>query len=175
MIESRDGWLRYFEGVHRRTLRDVTALPPEAAAWRPPPDAGEPAWDIGELVAHVARSRGFFAGVYRGEGWIMPPAPDTAAPDRWGPALEASAAGLRERLRETPDEWLRRRVPLIDGDGEVAGWRVLMMLIEHEVHHRAQIDACAGLSGWRPPDLFGMSAEAIAGREAAQRAARRDG
>lgn len=175
MIDSLDGWLRYFDGVHRRTLRDVAALPPDAASWRPPANDGEPGWGVADLVAHLARSRGFFAGVYRGEGWIMPPAPDAASPERWGPALEASAAGLRERLRETPDGWLRRRVPLIDGDGDVAGWRVLMMLIEHEVHHRAQIDAWAGLNGVRPPDLFGVSAEGIAGREAAQRAARRDG
>ena len=69
-------------------------------------------------------------------------------------------------------------MPLIEGDGTlVAGWRVLMMLVEHEVHHRSQIDTYAGLNGWSPPDIFGMSAEGLAEREDAQRQrlAQRDG
>ena len=61
-------------------------------------------------------------------------------------------------------------MPLIEGDGSLAGWRVLMMLVEHEVHHRSQIDTYAGLNRWSPPDIFGMSAEGLAERETAQRA-----
>ncbi len=169
MIDSIAGFLRYFDGVHRRALRDVTALPPEAAAWKPPAGEGEAAWNIPELVAHIARSRGFFVGVYHDEGWIMPPPPDTSSPERWAVALEESAAALQTRLQDTPDEWLQRRVPLIEGDATLAGWRVLMMLLEHEVHHRSQIDTYAGLNGWSPPDIFGMSAEGIDEREALQR------
>ena len=60
-------------------------------------------------------------------------------------------------------------MPLIEGEGTLAGWRVLMMLVEHEVHHRSQIDTYAGLNGWAPPDIFGMSAEGIDEREATQR------
>ncbi len=168
MIGSIAEFLRYFDGVHRRALRDIEALPPEAAAWAPSAGGGEEAWGIAALVAHIARSRGFFAGAYHREGWIMPPAP-AATPDRWAPVLEESAAALHERLGDTPDEWLRRRVPLIEGEATIAGWRVLMMLVEHEVHHRSQIDTYAGLNGWSPPDVFGMSAEAIAEREALQR------
>ncbi|MYD29324.1 MAG: hypothetical protein F4X03_10535, partial [Dehalococcoidia bacterium] len=94
---------------------------------------------------------------------------DTSSPELWAPALDESAAALQERLQGTPDEWLQRRVPLIEGDGSLAGWRVLMMLVEHEVHHRSQIDTYAGLNGWSPPDIFGMSAEGLADREDAQR------
>ena len=167
VIDSIAGFLRYFDGVHRRALRDVAALPPEAAAWKPPAGEGEASWDIPELVAHIARSRGFFVGVYHDEGWIMPPPPDTSSPERWAVALEESAAALQARLQDTPDEWLQRRVPLIEGDATLAGWRVLMMLLEHEVHHRSQIDTYAGLNA--PPDIFGMSAEGIDEREALQR------
>ncbi|MBH77765.1 MAG: hypothetical protein CL897_06020 [Dehalococcoidia bacterium] len=169
MIESIDGFGRYFDGVHRRALRDLAALPPEAATWTPPAVEGEVAWDIPDLVAHIARSRGFFVGVYRNEGWIMPPAPDTSSPELWERALEESAVSLQDRLKETPAEWLHRRVDLIEGDGTIAGWRVLMMLLEHEVHHRSQIDTYAGLNGWSPPDIFGISAEGLAEREAVQR------
>jgi len=45
-------------------------------------------------------------------------------------------------------------------------------MVEHEVHHRSQIDTYAGLEGWPVPDIFGRSAEDIAARQLEQRAAR---
>jgi uncharacterized damage-inducible protein DinB len=45
-----------------------------------------------------------------------------------------------------------------------------MMHIEHEVHHRSQIDAYAGLEGWPVPDIFNRSAESIDALQSAQRA-----
>lgn len=44
-----------------------------------------------------------------------------------------------------------------------------MMMLEHEVHHRSQIDAYAGLQGWPVPDIFGRSAESIDALQADQR------
>ena len=171
MITSTSAFLRYFDGVHRRTVRDVDALPPEAAAWTPAAGDSESAWGIAELIAHIARSRGFFLSAYRAEGWIMPLATESDSAD-WTALLNQSAAALSSDLEATPDEWLLRRVPLIEGDGSIAGWRVLMMLVEHEVHHRSQIDTYAGLNGWSPPDIFGLSAEGIAEREPSQREGR---
>ncbi len=168
MITAIADFLRYFEGVHRRTVRDIDALPPDAGAWTPSAGEAEAAWGIAELVAHIARSRSFFLGAYRAEGWIMPPGGDPPDPTTWLALLEESAAALAAGLETTPDGWLQRRVPLIEGDGSLAGWRVLMMLVEHEVHHRSQIDTYAGLNGWSPPDIFGLSAEDIAEREGLQ-------
>jgi hypothetical protein len=45
-----------------------------------------------------------------------------------------------------------------------------MMMLEHEVHHRSQIDSYAGLEGWPVPDIFGRSAETIDGLQPAERA-----
>jgi uncharacterized damage-inducible protein DinB len=51
---------------------------------------------------------------------------------------------------------------MIDTPGAtLSGWRLLMMMLEHEVHHRSQIDTYAGLEGWPVPDIFGRSAESI--------------
>jgi hypothetical protein len=71
MISDIASYLRFFDSVRRRTERDVTALPPEAAAWRPPP--GETAWTIGDIVGHIGATRLYFASAYRGEGWIATP------------------------------------------------------------------------------------------------------
>ena len=39
---------------------------------------------------------------------------------------------------------------MIDTDGELSGWRVLLLMMEHDIHHRSQIDTYAGINGWGP-------------------------
>ena len=103
MLTSIDGFLRYFEGVHRRAMRDVAALPPQADGWRPAQGEGEKAWTINGLVGHMATARLYFASAYRGEGWVSPEQADVSTRERWLPVLEESAARLRALLEETPD------------------------------------------------------------------------
>lgn len=171
MISSVAEFLRYFEAVHRRAVRDVASLPPAADGWRPATGQGEGAWSVNQLVGHMAGSRLYFLSAYRGEGWISPPPPDVSTRDGWVPAIEASFATFRRRLEGTPDAWLRRKVQMIDtpGDG-LSGWRVLMMMTEHDIYHRSQIDAYAGLNGWDVPHIYGRSAERIGELQAEQRA-----
>ena len=172
MITDMASYLRFFEGVRRRTERDVAALPSAAAAWRPPTTAGEGGWSIGQIVGHIGGTRLYFASAYRNEGWIWPPAElDADDPRTWLPWLQTSAARFTALLRDTPNEWLTRRIDMIDTPGAtLSGWRLLMMMVEHEVHHRSQIDAYAGLQGWPVPDIFNRSAEAITALQPEQRA-----
>jgi uncharacterized damage-inducible protein DinB len=162
MLTSIDDFARYFEGINRRAVRDVAALPPEAEGWRPRGGQGEQFWEIGQLVQHIVDSRRMFLRVYRGEGWSMAlPAP--LPRERWVEELGASAVELVEGLRQTPDEWLRRRVPAIDGsDASLSGWRALLNMVEHEVHHRSQVDTYAGINGWNVPQIFNRTAEEVA-------------
>ena len=79
-------------------------------------------------------------------------------------------AEFRRRLEGTPSDWLARKIRMIDTDGELSGWRVLMMCLEHDVHHRSQIETYAGLEGWPVQHIYGRSAEQVgAQRERQQR------
>jgi uncharacterized damage-inducible protein DinB len=175
MVSDIASYLRFFDSVRRRTERDVAALPPEAAAWRPPPGVGgDTGWSIGDIVAHIGSTRLYFASAYRGEGWIAtPPEMERADQRTWLPWLQASAERFAALLRETPDEWLTRRIEMIDSPGSLSGWRILMMMLEHEIHHRSQVDTYAGLQGWPVPDIFERSAETIAALQPDQRARHR--
>ena len=170
MITTIPDFLRYFDAVHRRALRDIAALPPEADGWAPATGTGEGAWNINTLVGHMAGSRLYFASAYRGDGWISPQPPDTTRRDRWLRALEESARNCMRRSTKTPDGWLQRKVQMIDTDAALSGWRVLMMMLEHEIDHRSQIDTYAGLNGWPVPDIYGRSAETILTLQDAERA-----
>jgi uncharacterized damage-inducible protein DinB len=175
MIRTIEEYLRFFDAVHRRAMRDVGALPPDADGWAPARGEGEGAWSINTLIGHMAGSRLYFVSAYLGQGWISPQPPDVSRRQNWLPALRESARQVAERLVATPDAWLRRKIPMIDTSGALSGWRVLMMLLEHDIHHRSQIDTYAGLNGWPVPDIFGRSAETILGLQGAERAKHADG
>jgi uncharacterized damage-inducible protein DinB len=162
MFTDIETYLRYYQGLHKRSLRDVGALPPEAAGYHPEAGEGESAWGIGEIVRHMAGARLYFAKAYRDEGWIFdfPLRPCELQAD-WLPVLDESFAEFRSRLEGTPADWMTRRIKMIDTDGTLLGWRILMMCLEHEVHHRSQIDTYAGLQGWDPPQIYGRSAERV--------------
>jgi uncharacterized damage-inducible protein DinB len=170
VIQSIESFLRYLDAVNRRAVRDVAALPAAADGWTPERGEGEGAWSINQLVGHLAVSRLYFASAYRGEGWITPSAPDVSRREYWVPAIEESARQLHAALEGTPDAWLQRKVSMIDSDGALSGWRVLMMMVEHDIHHRSQIDTYAGMNGWDVPDIYGRSAERIGSMQGEQRA-----
>lgn len=167
MIADVPGFLRYFKGVHARTVRDVTSLPVKAETWRPPPSSDEEAsWGAPEIVRHMAEARLFFASAFVGEGWVWDPWPDRLeSQSDWVPALEASFETFSARVGAASEERLRERVGAIASDGpSLSGWRVLMMMTEHEVHHRSQLETYAGLNGWPVNQIFGRTYEWVAGQ-----------
>lgn len=162
MFTDIETFLRYYEGVHKRTMRDVAALPPQAAAYVPAQGEGESGWPIGDIVRHIGASRLYFSRAYRGEGWVFDwPVREVGSQADWTRVLEETWGDYRSQLDGTPAEFLSRRIEMIDTEGTLAGWRVLMMGMEHEVHHRSQIDTYAGLNGWEPPQIYGRSAEQV--------------
>ncbi|MCE7927259.1 MAG: DinB family protein [Chloroflexi bacterium CFX7] len=169
MLSSIAGFLHFFAAVNRRAVRDIAALPPAADGWAPATGEGEKSWSINKLIGHMAGSRLYFASAYRGEGWISPRPPDISRRDLWVLALDESARRFHELLKDTPDEWLHRKIQMIDSDGALSGWRILMMMTEHDIHHRSQIDTYAGLNGWDVPQIFDRSAETIGARQAGER------
>ncbi len=165
MIASVSEFLRYFEGVRRRTLATVATIPSELYAWAP--RVGE--WDCGTIVRHIAGAERFFV--------------TKVVEDRFGdeldpgPALDASATRARldevhrvetARLVAMPDA--RLVTPLADLDGgTVKAWRFLMAMVEHEVHHRSQLDCFLAEAGVEPPQLYGYRMEAVLERTGAGR------
>jgi uncharacterized damage-inducible protein DinB len=170
MFTDIETFLRYFDGVHRRALRDIGALPFQAESYRPVTGDGEGAWGVGEIVRHMAGSRLYFARAYRGEGWVFDfPLRDTESQADWLACLEDAMTEFRQRLEGTPSEWLTRKVQMLDTDGTLSGWRILMMCLEHDVHHRSQIETYAGLQGWPVQHIYGRSAEQVGAERDRQR------
>ncbi len=159
MIAGVEDFLHHFRGLNRRAVRDVGDLGAGAETWSPLAGEGENAWGVGQIVSHMATSRVFFARAYvedrwHEEAWEGP----VETREQWVAALDGSAERVRHLLAGTPDEWLQRPVTMLDGR-PTPGWRLLLLMIEHEVHHRSQVQTYAGLFGWGVHHIFGRSAE----------------
>ena len=172
MIADVASFLRYFEGIHARTVRDVGVLPREAESWRPPPsDDAEASWGVPEIVRHIAEARRFFTSAFLGKGWVWDDWPEQlGSRESWVPALDASRDEVVAALGNAPEERLSARVEAIAGEGRpLSAWRLLMMMTEHEVHHRSQIETYAGLNGWPVNQIFGRTNEWVVAQRDSER------
>jgi uncharacterized damage-inducible protein DinB len=77
-------------------------------------------------------------------------------------ALNDSTAYVRDRIAGSSPDWLTRKLESLDTPGlSFSAWRLLMMMAEHDIHHRSQIDAYAGVMAWPVQQIFGRTAEDV--------------
>ena len=67
------------------------------------------------------------------------------------------------RLAAVPDAKLQEHVADFAG-GTVRVWRLLMAMVEHEVHHRGQLNSRLSAAGVGAPQIFGYTMEAVIAR-----------
>ena len=157
--------MKYFEGVRRRTVAAVDRVTPALAAFAPKSEE----WTCAQIVQHLAGAERFFVTKvvedrFSGDLDLGP-----------GEAWAATRARLDEvhraemtRLRAIPDARLREKVRDLDG-GTVSAWRFLMAMVEHEIHHRSQLDAWLALAGTEPPQIYGYRMEEVVAKVGASR------
>jgi len=157
MITSVAEFARYWDGVRRRTRAAVDRVGPELLDWAPRP--GE--MTCGEIVRHLAGAERFF---------VTKVVEDRFTEDL-SPGAALDHAETRARLESVHRAEMARLAGLDDGtltsprrdlDGApVKAWRFLMAMVEHEVHHRSQLDCYLALAGVEPPQIFGRRMEDV--------------
>jgi uncharacterized damage-inducible protein DinB len=159
MLSDMASYLAYLERIRERTLQVVDTIQPDQFDWTP--RAGE--FTIGDLVRHVASVEQMDVNVALGAGWRY--AGHSAS--EWGATLDAARFNLVRvheesvaRLRAAGDAVLFAKQPDLAGN-MISAWRILMAMIEHEIHHRSQLDCYLMLLGVTPPQLFGVTMESL--------------
>jgi uncharacterized damage-inducible protein DinB len=160
MVSSVATFIAYFESIRRRTLHFAGALPPERLDWAP--RAGE--FTCGDLIRHLAAGEAMFVGAVVEGRWLY--RGHDAGPADLESALAALAAGhaaALDRLRTLPDAALTEHRPSLDGP-PIRVWRLLMGMVEHEIHHRSQLAMYLMLLGVQPPHIYGLGVEDVIAR-----------
>ena len=160
MIASMREFTEYFDGVRRRTIGFFRTIPADMIDWAP--KDGE--YSCGDIIRHVAASQSMFSGVVAAGVWRYDGhgREHGATLDQALALLDVRHAAASAALAKAGDAALMQtRPPLEPGGRPIRGWRVLMAMCEHEVHHRSQLASYLTLMGIEAPDIFGLGVEDV--------------
>ena len=158
MIQNTSSFIKYFESVRRRTLAYLQVLPAGQLDWAP--KEGE--FTCGDILRHLAASEKMFVGTVVEGRWRYP-GHQGSANDTLQALLENLNAVHQEAMQTLgtlPDAELDQTRPALQGK-PVKAWRLLMVMVEHEVHHRSQLAVYLTLMGLQPPQIYGLGVEDI--------------
>jgi uncharacterized damage-inducible protein DinB len=163
-IRTIEPFLKYFDSIRGRTMRVAQYIPPEQINWT----YAEGKFTLGDLLRHLAvAERHMWAENVQGR------------PSRFaaqGPELAATLPEILDLMARLhaesmaifgalTDEQLLRKCTT-PGDGQLATWKWLRAMTEHEIHHRGQIYMYLGMLGVPTPPLFGLTSEEVRARSA---------
>ncbi len=163
MSEVAD-FLRWFEGVRRRTRAVAACIPEDRLEWSPGPGR----FSAGDLVRHIAATERWMWGENA-----------RRRPSRYPGHDETLARGKDEvlayldRMHAETVEILRGLAPSglealceTPGGAELPVGKWLRLMIEHEIHHRGQLYALLAELGVDAPPLYGLTEPEVKARSA---------
>ena len=144
-IKTIQPFLQYFANVRERTMRVARCIPPDKVDWSYAPGK----FTLGDLLRHIAvTERYLFAENILGR---------TSRYTQHGKELAGGRddiLALMERLHGESMEIFSKLndVDLLEkcrnvGGLEIAKWKWLRSMVEHEIHHRGQIYLYLGILG----------------------------
>jgi len=155
-------FLDYFERVRERTRRVVMCIPPEHLEWSYKPGA----FTFGDLVRHLGSiERHMFAENALGKPSRYPGHGQELA-EGWDAVLAYFDEMHRQAVeifRGLSPEDLQRRCTT-PGGTQLAVWKWLRSMAEHEIHHRGQIYLMLGMLDVPTPPLYGLTSEEVRAR-----------
>lgn len=158
-IHSVEPFLAYFENVRSRTLRVISAIPPQRLDWT----YREGAFTFADLIRHLgATERYMFAENVQG----LPsryPGHGRELADGYDAVLQYLHRMHQESIeilgRLSPEDLQRKCAT--PGGVQMRVWKWLRSMVEHEVHHRGQIYLMLGMLDIPTPPLYGLTSEEV--------------
>ena len=161
-IRSVGPFLQYFANIRERTMRLSRCVPADKVDWSYAPGK----FTIGDLLRHIAvTERYLFAENIQGQASRY-----TSHGRELADTLEAIFA-LMERLHtesmaifgQLTDDDLQRKCRNVGGV-DIAIWKWLRAMTEHEIHHRGELYIYLGMLGVKTPPLYGLTSEEVRAR-----------
>ena len=161
-IQTIKPFLQYFGNLRERTMRVARCVRPDKVNW----SYASGKFTLGDLLRHIAvTERYLFAENIQGR-----PSRYTSHSKELAESLEDILA-LMERLHtesmtifgtltDADLQTKRRNV----GGMDMAVWKWLRAMSEHEIHHRGQLYLYLGILGVPTPPLYGLTSEEVRAR-----------
>lgn len=157
-----ESFLKYFEGIRRRTLAVADCIPPETIEWSY--RAGK--FTFGDILRHLgAVERYMFAENARGAPSCYPGHSSALAdgPDEVRRFLDRMHSEAVEIFSALSPADLQKKCVTPAGT-PITVWKWLRAMVEHEVHHRGQLYLYLAMRGMSTPPLYGLTSEEVQAR-----------
>ncbi|MBC9929192.1 DinB family protein [Chitinophaga qingshengii] len=153
-------FIPYYDKIRERTKRLLAVVPPDSLDWAYMPGK----FTIGDEIRHIATiERYMFAETVAGR-----PSSYSGCGKDLADGYDAVMAyfdQLHEEsmniFRALSEEDLQRKCTT-PGNATMPVWKWLRAMVEHEIHHRAQLYIYLNMIGVKTPPMFGLSAEEVA-------------
>lgn len=124
-----------------------------------------------EILIHLAAAENMFVNVFVKNKWKYDAAhhdPDNILQQLDLPGLLAhldqTHSDAMNALRAVDDSELETPRQTLEGNHTIKAWRLLMILVEHEIYHRSQLAMTLSLMGVQPPHIYGLGLEDVIAR-----------
>jgi uncharacterized damage-inducible protein DinB len=152
-------FLDYYEKVRQRTLKVIACIPPEKFGWR----YAEGKFSFADIIRHLAaierymyaENAQFKPSRYPGHGPELAEGPENVL--AFFHRLHQESMEIFSRL--SPED-LRKKC-VTPGGVSITVWKWLRAMVEHEVHHRAQMYVYLGMLGITTPPIYGLTSEEV--------------
>lgn len=158
---SINEFLHYYDNIYKRTMKVIELIPEDKLEWRPQKGM----FSFGDIIRHLFNLERYMfvesvlrdKNLYRGhEGQIQGSITEYAS------NLHQDGIKL---LKSLTDLDLEKRCKTPDNI-EIRRWKWLRAMIEHHVHHRAQLYTYLHMIGIPAPPIFGLTSEEVRLRSA---------
>ena len=161
-ITNIDSFLAYYKKIKRRTQRLFSYIPPDKIEWT----YQEGKFTIGDLIRHLATiERHMYAenvqnkpSLYKGCGIEYAAGYEEVI--QFYNQLHEESIQIFAQLKE---EDLHKKCQTPAGI-DITIWKWMRAMVEHEVHHRAQIYTYLAMLQIETPPLYGLTSEEVASR-----------
>jgi uncharacterized damage-inducible protein DinB len=164
IINPRE-FLDYYEKVRRRTQKVIACIPPEKFDWRYA--AGK--FSFADIIRHLAAIERYMYAEnaqlkpsrYPGHGPELADGPEKVL--AFFNRLHQESMEIFGRLSAADLE----KKCVAPGGTPITVWKWLRAMVEHEVHHRAQMYVYLGMLGISTPPIYGLTSEEVRARSQA--------
>jgi len=152
-------FIDYFEKVRKRTLRVIACVPKDRFDW----SYQQGKFTFADIIRHLATIERYMYGEnaqlkpsrYPGHGKELADGPEQVL--EFFNRLHRESMEIFGRLTAAD---LERKCTTPDG-ASITVWKWLRSMVEHEVHHRAQIYVYLGMLEIPTPPLYGLTSEEV--------------
>jgi uncharacterized damage-inducible protein DinB len=152
-------FLDYYEKVRQRTLKVIACIPRERFDWT----CHEGKFTFADIIRHLAAIERYMYAEnvqgkpsrYPGHGKELADSPESAL--RFFASTHQESMEIFGRLTDSDLE----QKCVTPGGASISTWKWLRAMVEHEIHHRAQIYVYLGLLDIATPPIYGLTSEEV--------------